>query len=308
LLTKWLADLNSVSSVEARNNLDAVQTFLGRGALVLNSLSPTVNISQTTIDKYRSDISTARANVDTAIANIASAVEKLSIAQSSLSLAREELKLKQAGTVSGQISIQEAEVARAEASVENVKAKIAKARIIAPISGVVTKQDTRAGEIVAQNVSIISLISASKFQIEANVPEADIAKIVRGQRARVTLDAYGPDADFEANVVSIDPAETVIDGVPTYKTTLQFSKDDKRVKSGMTANVDIEGESRLGVLAIPQRAVISKDGEKTTRVLNADLTEAEIKIVTGLRGSDGFIEILSGLKEGDRVITATLGK
>src|SRR5581483_10901237 len=98
--------------------------------------------------------------------------------------------------------------------------------------------------------------SDTKFQIDANIAEADIAKVALGQKATVTLDAYGPDVVFNATVIKIDPAETIVDGVPTYKTTFQFDTPDDRIKSGMTANIDIQGDSHTDVLAVPERAVI----------------------------------------------------
>jgi len=161
------------------------------------------------------------------------------------------------------------------------------------------------GEAVSINVPVAKVISASGFEVEVNIPEADIAKVKLGDKSKVTLDAYGDDALFEAEVVSIDPAETIIEGVATYKTTLQFSEKDDRIKSGMTANLDILTAERHSVIAIPQRAVITKDGQKTVRLLGDNNEVTEVNVQTGLRGSDGKIEILSGVNEGDKVITLT---
>ena len=69
----------------------------------------------------------------------------------------------------------------------------------------------------------------------------------------------------------------------------------------MTANVDIRTDERTDVIAVPRRAVITKDGDKIVRILEGD-TIKEISVVTGLRGSDGRIEIISGISEGDKVI------
>ena len=131
------------------------------------------------------------------------------------------------------------------------------------------------------------------------MPEADIAKIKIGNTAEVTLDAY-PDVFFKATVTKIDPAETVIEGVATYKTTLQFSQNDSRIRSGMTANTDIEGEKREDVLVIPARAIKQKEGKKIVEILDGEVTR-DVEIETGLRGSSGDIEVVSGLKEGDEI-------
>jgi RND family efflux transporter MFP subunit len=184
----------------------------------------------------------------------------------------------------------------------NLEVQISKTVLRSPISGVVTKQDAKVGEIAPAGVILVSVISNARYEIEANIPEADIAKIKIGDRAEVTLDAYGSDVIFPATVSKIDPAETIIDGVATYKTTLQFDTNDDRVKPGMTANTDISGQKRIGVLFIPGRAISTKDGVKTVNLVEEAVTR-EVIVTTGLRGSNGDVEILSGLKEGDRVKT-----
>ena len=70
----------------------------------------------------------------------------------------------------------------------------------------------------------------------------------------------------------------------------------------MTANLDILTDGRQDVIAIPQRAVITKNGEKFVRVVRDSLIE-EIQIKTGLISRDGLIEITDGLNEGDKVVT-----
>jgi len=102
-------------------------------------------------------------------------------------------------------------------------------------------------------------------------------------------------------VVKIDPAETIIEGVATYKTTLQFEKSDGRIKSGMTANIDISTDKRENVLVIPQRAVVSEGAGKFVMVDNGTSNPEKRKIETGLRGIDGNIEVISGLSEGEKI-------
>ena len=164
--------------------------------------------------------------------------------------------------------------------------------------------DARVGEYANASSPLISIISDTSFEIEANVPEADIAKIHVGDQAKITLDAYGSDVFFEGRVVTIDTAETIIDNVPTYKVTLAFTKNDTRIKSGMTANIDIATARKENVLSIPQRAVINKDGQKTVMVVTGTDTTTETTVTTGLRGSDGSIEIIEGITEGAIIITA----
>jgi len=219
-----------------------------------------------------------------------------------IAAAQSALDLKKSGFSTEQIAAEEARVRSAEANVKNYQALLAKTIITAPISGIVAKQDAKAGEIVSANTTLVSLISTNKYEIEANVPEADIAKIKVGNTADVTLDAYGNDVRFNVKITAIDPAETVIEGVSTYKTTFQFTAEDGRIKSGMTANLDILTDKKENVIAIPSRAVITKGADKIVTVLGNNILK-EVKVTLGLRGSDGNVEIVSGISEGDKVVT-----
>jgi len=295
------SDLKSNIS-ETKKYLSDIKLFLEKLATSLNETSAGPSFTQTTLDSWKTDISTARTNISNAIINLSTADEKLRAAESSLSLAEEELALTRAGSTSQQITAQEAEVEKAQADVNRYQSELAKTIIYSPINGIVTKQDGKIGEIVSANENIVSVISDSAFQIEADIPEADISKIKIGNTAKFTLDSYGDDVTFLAKVIKIDPAETVIEGVSNYKTTLQMYKEDERIRSGMTANVTILTDKKENVITVPQRAVITKESEKFVRVVEGKNTVEKI-VKTGLRGSFGDIEIISGLKEGEKVIT-----
>ena len=93
----------------------------------------------------------------------------------------------------------------------------------------------------------------------------------------------------------------MVEGVSTYKVTLEFFEEDEKIKSGMTADLDIKTDKRSGVVYVPQRAVITQDGEKFVQVLGGGQVK-EVPVKTGLRGSDGRVEIMEGVKEGDKVV------
>ncbi len=310
-LTSWKSAIeqltveSDLSQAVTDQNLNTIKTYLEKVALLLNGLTSNGTITQATMDSYRADASTARTNVNTAITNLSAAREKLRSAESTSSLAQNELVLSQAGTVPEKITGQEAQVEEANASVKNYQAQIGKTLIRAPISGVVTKQTAKVGEIIAPNTTVVSLISDTQFEIEADVPEADIAKIQTKDSGQVWLDAYGPEVMFTAKVVTIDPAETIVDGVSTYKVTFQFLKEDERLRSGMTANIDIVTDQQENTLFVPQRAVSGKNGERTVKILETVAGQEvvrEVKVKIGLRGSNGSIEIKAGIQAGDRVV------
>jgi len=199
------------------------------------------------------------------------------------------------------ISAREKAIANAETKIASIQTEIAERTLRAPFTGVVTVVEAERGAIASPGELAISLQSDDTLQIESFVPEVNISQIAVGDTASVTLDAYGEGVLFEAKVVSIDPAETVRDGVSTYRAVLEFGADDMRIKSGMTANVTITTDKRDGVVSIPRGVVEERDGKQYVRIKLGDVTE-EREVITGALSSRGTIEIVSGLSEGDVVV------
>ncbi|MFA6145864.1 MAG: efflux RND transporter periplasmic adaptor subunit [Patescibacteria group bacterium] len=326
MLTDWDDSLGEISASsdfdiylsQAEKNLDQINSFLEQIANVVNGLTPAMSgLSQTTIDTHKSNTSIARTNMNTAVVNLSAAKEGFEAAQSSLNLAEQELILSKAGTVKEQIDSQkfqvkqaeanvvsqQAKINQAEASVENTRVQMEKLILRSPIAGIVTKQEAKVGEFVTANTVMVGIMSDKNFEIETNIPEADIAKVKIGNLANVTLDAYGSSVILQAELVKIDPAETMIEGVSTYKTNFQFKNEDERIKPGMTANIDIIAAQHDNVITVPQRAITDKDGKKIVKIVDGDGFK-EVEVETGMRGSEGEIEILKGLNEGDKVITS----
>lgn len=327
-LTEWQSALSGLDSVSPRSEMDAalavainhlavLKRFVDRTA---DTLTLECTLRDASLDSYRTDVNAARTTVAGLAADVSDLQQAISVQQRTVERVERELVLRQAGSTEQQIAAQSAAVRQAEANVSaqraqvrqlgagvaNVAAQLDKTVLRTPFAGMVTLVDVELGEIVAPNTMVVSVMSDAGFEIEANVPEADIAKVMIGDNAELTLDAYGSDVEFAAVVARIDPAETVVEGVPTYRVVLHFRDADERIKSGMTANLDIRTDERKNVIVIPQRAVLSRNGEKFVRKLvvggDGKDTIVETVVQTGLRGSDGNIEIVSGLAEGDRVV------
>ena len=192
-------------------------------------------------------------------------------------------------------------ITNAEAAVTRARTAIGERALHAPFSGVVTAVDAEAGAIVGPNETVISLIGEGTLQIESFVPEINLSLVRAGAPAIVTLDAYGSAVPFMATVASVDPAETVRDGVSTYRAVLQFEAQDERIRSGMTANVRIVADRREGVLSVPKGVIIERDGKKYVTLKRGGET-VEQEVTTGALSSLGSLEILSGLSAGDIVV------
>lgn len=188
-----------------------------------------------------------------------------------------------------------------ENALQDAKHKLEDYYIRAPFDGIITKMDAKVGEMASPNVSLVTMMSADIFQIESYVPEVSIAQIKLDDEASVTLDAYGENVLFYAKVISIDPAETIKDGVSTYKIKLQFYQKDDRIKSGMTANVSITTFNKPNVIAIPGGVVFEKNGQKFVQIKeNNNVSDREI--FTGSVSSLGQVEVVSGLADGEQIV------
>lgn len=283
-----------------KNHLIVIRDYLSRAAEAVDS---SVGLSAATIAEYKLNTNTARTNANIAFTSLSSQSQLIASQKVVVQRIKNELLLAKAGATAEQITGQEAQIAQAEANVLYYQSQLDKTYIRAPFSGIVTKIDAKLGDIVSANISMASLIGSGNFEIESNITESDIAKIKIDDKARVTLDAYGNDVVFSAVVSKKNLSETIIDGVPTYKTTLQFEDNDERILSGLTANVDILADKKENVLYIPSRNVFSNDGKKMAKILGADGIIREVEITTGLRGSDGRTEVISGLTENEKVTT-----
>ena len=288
ILTAWpsalakiaaTADLEAATSV-AKEDLRRVGAFLSQAALALGGLRPNAALTQATIDAWRADVSTARTNVSAAQANVSSAEEKLRSAP-------------------GDVAARKAEIAAREARIQTIRVEISKTTLRAPIAGIVTRQDAAAGEIVAANTTVISIISAQGFEIEANIPEVDIGSVRIANPVRITLDAFPLEA-LPGRVARIDPAETIVDGVVNFRVGVAFEAGDPRLKSGLTANLAIETARKEDALLLPQFAIVENDRGTFVR-LTGDGAAREVPVGIGIRGQDGMVEIVSGLAESDRV-------
>jgi multidrug efflux pump subunit AcrA (membrane-fusion protein) len=266
---------------DAKRDLTEIKSFLDKTARAMSQASPEGDYTQSDIDRYRSDIASARTNVDGAYSGLLSGEEALR------------------GTVS-QIPYQEAKVAASRAGVRNLQARIAKGAIIAPFSGVITINDAKVGMIASANTSLVTMMSASKFEIETFVPEVYIAGIKVGAHADVSFDAYGEEEMFPATVSFVDSASTEKDGVATYKVKLQFDTDDDRIKSGLTATVTIDSDTGPKAVSIPAVALIQQDVDTFVKIKVGEAVELR-RVQVGDRDGDN-VSILSGLTVGDEVI------
>jgi HlyD family secretion protein len=274
--------------------LNQVKNLFSTSCLTSNSVFDT---SRTLISNSRNNWSALNTDISTKI----NTIENLKIAKVQ---AENDLKISTSGEKSEKINQQQAQVNAAAARVAQAQAIADKNVLKAPFDGVITNIDIKNGELVTPGGKSISIISTNNFEIESKVSEIDVAKIIMGATSSVTFDAYGDGVLFEAIVSNISPAGIISEGVPTYKTIFTFPKADERLRSGMTANINVVTKIHENTITIPAKFIINSGGNKTVNIRSNtdsdDLTTREVKV--GALGKSGDVEILDGLNVGETVV------
>jgi len=234
----------------------------------------------------------------------------------------------------------EANLAIANADLKLQQADLAKSTIYAPIDGIVLTRSVDPGQTVASSLQapVLFVIAADlrKMELKAAIDEADIGAVKAGQNARFTVDAF-PERPFNAEIRDISYASVTTDGVVTYDARLDVDNGELLLRPGMTATVSVVTKQAKGALTVPSSAFRYRPTETRERgfSLLSMFTgrggrggrwrnSQQGKPAEGLRtlyvleygqprrvdvkvgATDGDVtEVLSGLKEGDKVITAS---
>lgn len=337
--------INTAKSSKNRSDIKiALNKVLGSLNLTFDMLSScyqtlqysitSSSFTQTELDAFKSTVSSQQTTMSTSISSIQSSIDNLnntelnntegtsftgdiSSAQARINsyyqawkIAQAQLDELKAPARSQDLTLYEAQVRQAEASFESIQNQIENSIIRAPIDGVITRIDYKVGEQSSVAKPVIYMLSENKLEIEVDISESDITKVQKGDTVEITLDALSPDQKLSGTVYDIDPAETIISDVIYYKTKIAFDSPDigTEIKPGMTANVIIKTAEKENVLTIPSRAIIEKNGDgKFVKILKDEKTQ-ELPIKTGLYGDDGLVEIISGLSEGENIVTSETKK
>jgi multidrug efflux pump subunit AcrA (membrane-fusion protein) len=223
--------------------------------------------------------------------------------------AREQLSLVREKYTVEDLQYAEAQVLQARAALQIAGANLGYANITAPMGGVVASVSTQQGETVtsgsaaAQAPTFVTIIDLNRLQVDAYVDETDIGKVRVGHEATFSVDAF-PDKEFSGKVTAIYPKALIQQNVVTYDVVITIDNREGLLRPDMTANTTITVAKRDKVLAIPNQAVRREEGDRVVFVQEGDrLVRRSVK--TGWKDKT-YTEILSGLREGDRVVVGEL--
>lgn len=309
--TKLIAEAVKVSN----NYIDFVQDDMERYDRTIPSLLST---HQSNIDSYTGTTNSnllSLLSIQTSLKDSRDAIvdADTTIKERELSLAQTKEGPDDLDIRAKKITIQQREDALVTA-----KQALADHYVRAPFAGVIAKVSAKKGDSASAGTAVATLITKQKIA-EVSLNEIDVAQIKADQKVTLTFDAV-PDLTITGQVAEVDAIGTVSQGVVTYNIKIGFDTQDERVKTAMSVSASIITEAKPNVLLVSNSAVKSQGGvsyvevpdESDRSVATANVSGAifqnptrqqQIEIGTA---NDEFTEIISGLKEGDLVVTRTI--
>lgn len=284
---------------------------------VENNLSPAISL-----------VSSLKKIIESMDEAIEDSPSKIKEAELSFKLAQEKLEEKKSaledlkiGASSLDIKNQENVLALKESALTTAKENLANCYIYAPFDGVIAEVGKiEIGDSVGTGTFLASVITNKKIA-ELSFNEIDAAKIKVGQKATLIFDAL-QDVNIVGVVSEVDTLGTVSQGVVSYGVKIVLNEEDERIKPGMSITADIIIDAKIDVLALPSNAVKSQAGDYYVEVVEVSDNKAEeyLSARTGVAlailptrkfvqvgvSNDSLIEILSGLEEGDVVVSSTI--
>lgn len=164
-----------------------------------------------------------------------------------------------------------------------------------------TTSSTDSGGSADTGAASVVVTDISSMKVRAYFSEVDASQLRVGQRATVTLDAFG--TTIRAEIRGIDVTSTVQDGVVRYGVTLRMRGQAEGVRPGQTATVSVVTQRAEDALYLPSAAVQTAGDQVMVTVLRGG-QQTRVPVTTGVEG-DQTTEILSGLSEGDQVVIPT---
>lgn len=318
LLTETSNILKSISVANSniKNLLDLVSNTLQQASLKPPSQ---LNTDETSMQSY---ISTVNSQLST-ILNVQNSIQsnKDSIVSASRSIDEKTLSLAntKAGPDSLTIRAAQITVKQQEDNLATAQQNLGYCYIKAPFDGIISKVNVQKGDSASSGTAVATLITKQQIaQISLN--EIDAAKVKVGQKATITFDAIS-DLSLTGTVSEVETVGTVSQGVVTYTMNITLDAQDSRVKPGMSVTVVIITETKMDALLVPGSAVKTSgnisyveipDPSETSNLSDSEkasgvalkIAPAQKQIEIG-SSNDTYVEVVSGLNEGDLVISKT---
>jgi HlyD family secretion protein len=228
--------------------------------------------------------------------------QQVSSAQETLRKAQAALADLKAGSTPTDIKQAENAVLAAQLALKKAGADLDGATLTAPFSGRALSVSAQKGDTVSANAAIITLADLTQLEVQTSVGQEDVSQVQPGQSASLTFDARAGET-FTGKVSRVVPTRASTSGAVTYNVFVALDKTPPGLLPGMTADADIIVAERKGVLVLPRRSLRARANAtiQVSVIQGGQTVSRNVRI--GLVG-DLNVEILSGLQEGDQVVSA----
>jgi len=273
----------------------------------VSSMSSTITSVQSSWQTLKDAIVSAQDNLESTRLStsqqITSAQAAVTTSANSLQSAKDALAKIKAPAISSDVQSARSQVISAQAQLQNAQDAFSNNIIKAPFDGQIAALTVQKGDQLSASTIIASLITQQKIAV---IPfnETDVAKVKTGQQVILTFDAL-PDLTLTGKVGEIDILGTVTQGVVTYNVKIVFDTNNDSIKSGMSVNASIILDSRTDILMVDNSAVKSDNNGSYVQVLDGQGQPQRKDVQVGL-ANDTSTEVISGLNEGDTIITQTI--
>lgn len=298
------ANIDSALSVikTELNNVSVRLKDVRENCETINYQSTVSSTDKTSLDTHRTNINTAITNVVNSQQSITSAKLGVIAAEGGLQAAKDNLSSVTAEPRVENIALKKAQVKQAEAAVNLLENQVRDATLRSPVAGQIAEIKKREGELVQPVLqdTVIVILPTSPYEIDADIYEEDVVKVNIDNEVDISLVAF-PEKTFTGRVISIYPAEKLIEGVIYYKIVVAFDAIPEGVKPGMTADLIIKTAEKENVLIMPRDALWKENGKTFVKVLKDEVVQ-DREVQVGLEGTENNVEIISGLEIGEKVI------
>jgi multidrug efflux pump subunit AcrA (membrane-fusion protein) len=303
-----LAELDPVAKTQAQLDLLEAQDALDK-AQHDRTILDYPRATDAFLKDLRKRISNAKQVVNELESNYKKAPDPLTKSQilASLTTAKDDLKNLQSNLnwytsnpTESDVTNADSELALAQAKYDAAKAVLESLEIQAPFAGVIFAVTAQVGETYQAETTLFTVGDPKALEVIANVTEEDYPLLTLGQTVEIYFDAR-PDVTVQGKVERIIPKRIEGDR-PLYNIYITLNEIPNGLADGMTADTAITIAQSTGVLCLPRAVVRASSGDNTIVKVWDGTQETSKEIKIGLRG-DTYVEIVSGLTEGEQVVT-----
>ena len=292
------AELNLIEAQEALEKIQAQRTALDYPRATedyTNDLRRQVKLAKQMVSK----LDTAYKKAEDPFAK-AQALASLTTAKNELRTVESRLNWYVGKPTDEDIAAADSELALAQAQFDAAKAILESLEIKAPFDGIVFEVSAQIGQTYQAETTLFTIGNPKALEVIANVTEEDYPLLVVGQSVEVYFDAR-PEVTVTGKVERIIPKRIEGDR-PLYNIYISLNEIPDGLADGMTSDTAITIAKHEGVLCLPRAIMRASAGDTTAVKVWNGLEEATKEITIGLRG-DTYVEVVSGLSEGEQAVT-----